>query len=273
MVPHDQIKEELFKQNIIPLLIRCATEQKFDPVKARQRALDLLLSFTFTDDAACLLKQNTSFMNHLRTLLNAPEVNVQRAAESILWKLEKEAQSIANHISPTVGNQKYDVMMSYSHNDKNLCYEIHDRLIKDQFRVWIDREYLHGATMAAMADAIENSEFVLICMSESYKQSAYCQSEASYAFERRRHLIPLIMEHGYKPDGWLGIIASGKVYVDFHKLGIELAYVKLKHEIEQHRLSTKEPVPEKATTMLQHHVPTEPISMPTSIVNQQKLVT
>ena len=45
-------------------------------------------------------------------------------------------------------------------------------------------------------------------MSDAYKQSVYCQSEAHYAFERGRRLIPLIMKPNYKPDGWLGIIVK-----------------------------------------------------------------
>ncbi|CAF1132098.1 unnamed protein product [Rotaria sordida] len=95
-------------------------------------------------------------------------------------------------------------MISYSHSDRQLCYQIHERLVQDGFSVWIDRDNMYGTTMIAMAEAIENSEFILICMSDTYKQSVYCQSEAHYAFERRCHLIPLIMKHCYKPDGWLG---------------------------------------------------------------------
>ncbi|CAF1276393.1 unnamed protein product [Rotaria sordida] len=92
-------------------------------------------------------------------------------------------------------------MISYSHSDRQLCYQIHERLVQDGFSVWIDRDNMYGTTMVAMAEAIENSEFVLICMSDTYKQSVYCQSEAHYAFERRCHLIPLIMKPCYKPDG------------------------------------------------------------------------
>lgn len=102
---------------------------------------------------------------------------------------------------------------------------------------------MHGQTMVAMADAIENSEFVFICMSEAYKQSAYCQSETHYAFERQCHLIPLIMKPSHRPDGWLGILVSGKIYVDFPKLGFDIAYEKLKkrsiniEQIELQRLN------------------------------------
>ena len=234
LVQHDQIKEELTKQGILSLLIRCATETKYDPIKAQQPAIEILLALTFNDEAANQLKKNTQFISKLKILITSTTKHfLKRAAESLIWELEK-SKSDTSLITIDVNTQKYDIMLSYSHSDKDLCYHIHDRLIKDQYRVWLDREYMHGATMVAMANAIENSEFVLICMSDAYKQSAYCQSEAHYAFERRRYLIPLIMKSYYRPDGWLGIMASGKMYIDFPKLGFDLAYERLKNEIDQH---------------------------------------
>lgn len=35
-------------------------------------------------------------------------------------------------------------------------------------------------------------------------------SEAEYAFERRKLIIPVQVEHGYQPDGWLGMIIGTK---------------------------------------------------------------
>ncbi|CAF1490990.1 unnamed protein product, partial [Rotaria sordida] len=90
---------------------------------------------------------------------------------------------------------------------------------------------LRGSTMIGIANAIENSEHVLICMSNTYKLSVYCQSEAHYAYERGCRLIPILIESNYKPDGWLGIIVSGKIYVEFGKIDFHLAYNKLKNEI------------------------------------------
>ncbi|CAF4886064.1 unnamed protein product [Rotaria sp. Silwood1] len=108
---------------------------------------------------------------------------------------------------------------------------------------------MYGATMITMAEAIENSEFVLICMSDIYKQSVYCQSEAHYAFERRCHLIPLIMKPCYKPDGWLGIMLYEMCMINresmYQSLKSELAnvhyrtltitdYVTFLHEIQRY---------------------------------------
>ncbi len=209
---------------------------KFDPLKVQKPALEILLALSFNKDASSYLKENQKFMSYIRNLstnTDPDKSSLQRAAEALLWKLEKETKAVAK---PTNSNSyQYDIMISYSHTDKRLCHQIYEQLIKDGLRVWIDREDMHGATMIAMANAIENSNIVLICMSDAYKQSAYCQSEAHYAFERRRHLVPLIMEPRYKPDGWLGIIVSGKIYINFAKIEYNLAYEQLKAEISQHR--------------------------------------
>ena len=139
-------------------------------------------------------------------------------------------------------------MISYSHSDKHLTYQIHQRLLENNFKVWIDKDHMHGQTMVAMANAIENSQFVLICMSDAYKISAFCQSEAHYAFERQCLLIPLIMKPNYRPDGWLGILVSGKIYIDFPKLGFEIGYEKLINEINRHQTGM-------AIKTIQHQIP------------------
>jgi hypothetical protein len=229
-------------QGALPLLLRCATESKFDPIKAQLPALEILLALTFNAEAARQLKQNAQFISNLKTLVtSSTEQRFQRVAEGLLWKLEKEETAMAKPDTSSrtrdIVTKTYNIMLSYSHSDKDLCYRIHDRLVKDNLRVWIDRDEMHGQTMVAMANAIENSEFVFIGMSDAYKQSAYCQSEAHYAFERRCHLIPLVMKSNYRPDGWLGILVSGKIYVDFPKLGFEVGYEKLRNEIARHRIN------------------------------------
>jgi hypothetical protein len=137
-------------------------------------------------------------------------------------------------------------MISYSHHDKELCHRILNILEKDHLRVWIDSQLMHGATFDAMAKAIENAEFVLVCMSDSYKQSPFCEMEASYAVKRRCHIIPLVMTSNYKADGWLGVLTSALIYVDFPKLGFDKAYEELKKQIglfrmrDQHSTSGKQ---------------------------------
>ena len=40
-------------------------------------------------------------------------------------------------------------------------------------------------------------------------------TEAEYTFKLRKDYIPLMMQRGYRPDGWLGFILGAKLYFDF----------------------------------------------------------
>jgi hypothetical protein len=165
---------------------------------------------------------------------------------------------------------QYDIMISYCHADKELTYKIHKYIVDQGFKVWIDLDNMYGPgkmvlyillelilfgflAMNAMADAVENSEFVIMCMSDSYKQSTYCQAEAEYAFNCKRRLIPLVMRQGYKPDGWLGFMIGSRIYVDFGRFDFETACEKLMTEIS---LQRKKPLPSKQVAMNQHEKPT-----------------
>lgn len=233
-VQHDQVKTELIELKALPLLIKCVVETQYDPIKVQQTSLEILLALSFNTEALSFLRQNVNFINHIRTLVRSTfpdNAGLQRAAEGLLWKLEEEEKAVAK---PSLLNlYKYDVMISYSHKDQEICLQIHEQLVKDGFQVWFDKDCLRGSTMVGIANAIENSKHVLICMSNTYKQSVYCHSEAHYAFERGCRLIPIIIEPNYKPDGWLGIIVSGKIYVEFGNVEFPLAYEKLKNEIMQ----------------------------------------
>ncbi|CAF0925814.1 unnamed protein product [Rotaria sordida] len=255
LVQHDQIKDEIVKQQGLSLLIRCATEPELiEQGEGNQWSLEILLALTFNKEAFNNIKNNTEFIQHLKTLLHSTDDDEKRFAESILWKIEQDKKDVE---STTVSsNDQYDIMLSYSHRNKDLCYAIYDRLIKDGFRVWIDRENMYGSPMDAMAYAIENSKYILVCMSEAYKQSPCCQLEAQYAFQKRRPLIPLVMTQRYKPDGWLGIIVSGKIYIDIPKLTIDSAYLALKKEINAYlkQRNTTEEVSSQKTPLVHNSV-------------------
>lgn len=40
-------------------------------------------------------------------------------------------------------------------------------------------------------------------------------TEAEYAFQQRKPIIPLMMQRAYRPDGWLGLILGSKLFYDF----------------------------------------------------------
>ncbi len=250
LLQHDQIRDEIYKQDGVSLFIYCATETKYD-ILIQQRALENLLIMSFNEDVCLNLKENITFMSHIKSISeNSTESDLQRAAESLLWILTKKDDTSKVSSDDQTLKNNYDIMISYSHKDQDLCFQLYDRLTKNNFRVWLDRDQMHGTPLEAMSNAIESSEFVFICMSDAYKQSGYCKMEAYYALERQCCIIPLVMKSQYKPDGWLGIIVTGRMRIDFPKYGFDDAYDKLIIEIERNRKEKK-----KETHQYHHETP------------------
>jgi hypothetical protein len=123
------------------------------------------------------------------------------------------------------------IMISYNKETRDLCLRIKSELEEAGFSVWIDIENIHGSSLESMSQAIEDSELVLICMNQKYKESLNCRAEAEYVYQIRKPFIPLIMESGYKPNGWLGILLGSRIYVDFTKYEFAECMRRLRKEI------------------------------------------
>ena len=125
------------------------------------------------------------------------------------------------------------IMISYNSASRELCLNIKTKLENFGYRVWIDVVNMHGSSIDAMAQAVENSMCVLMCVTEKYRQSNPCQCEAKYAFNLKKNIIPLIMQKGYgQMKGWLGFIMGDKIFVDFSKYEFEVCIKKLKNELD-----------------------------------------
>lgn len=137
-------------------------------------------------------------------------------------------------------------MISYNSGSREMCLKIKAFLEYHGHRVWIDVENIGGSSLEAMANALENSKAVLMCMSEKYKQSANCRAEAEYAFQLGKPIIPLIMQKGYRADGWLGIILGSKIFVDFQKYELQECFRRLSKELNLYCDTKKATVREEA---------------------------
>lgn len=191
--------------------------------------MEILLALTFNKEAYRKLKEN---LNQIKFLLPSSHPNVSRAIDSLIWRLEKQEDTIykSKILDKTY---QYDIMISYSQSDKELSHRIYHQLIKDNFRVWIDIDETVGITMMNKTNIIDQSKYILIFMSDEYKQNSYCRCEASYAYECQYRIIPLLLTANSHLDGWLNDLIKGKIYIDFNKLDFDLAYKTLKSEINR----------------------------------------
>ncbi|KAK3610000.1 hypothetical protein CHS0354_032345 [Potamilus streckersoni] len=107
------------------------------------------------------------------------------------------------------------IMISYNWDNQKEILKIKDYLVEREYNVWLDLEHMHTYMLDAMAQAVEKAFVVLVCFSEKYKLSQNCRAEAEYAFYKQKEIIPLKMQAGYNPDGWLGILLGPKLYYEF----------------------------------------------------------
>ena len=224
---NDANKNILGQNGVIPVLISVIKTSNEDEEKASAtRALWML---AFDNNNKEKVRQEEGAMDILHQLQQSKNSEVQKAAAGALWELEgKTARQSSEKIEST-GNH---VMISYQWDSQEVLVEVKNRLQASGYRVWMDLEQMGGSTLEAMAKAVEDSSVVLICVSERYKESPNCRSEAEYAYQLRKDIIPLMMQCKYRGDGWLGMLVGTKLWFDFqNKLVLEQGVTKLIREL------------------------------------------
>ena len=214
---NDANKNILGQNGVIPVLISVIKTSK--EVEEKASATRALWKLAFDDNNKEAIRQEEGAMDILHQLQQSENPEVQKAAAGALWELEGKT---ARH-SERMGSTGNHVMISYQWDSQEVLVEVKNRLQASGYRVWMDLEQMKGSTLEAMAEAVENASVVLVCVSRRYKESQNCRSEATYAYDLKKDIIPLMMERNYKGDGWLGIIVTGKMWFDFQS----------KHVLEQ----------------------------------------
>ncbi|XP_060568089.1 uncharacterized protein LOC132726752 [Ruditapes philippinarum] len=107
-------------------------------------------------------------------------------------------------------------MISYQWDSQAVMMKVKDRLRQAGYKVWMDIEHMTGSTLEAMALAVEKAAVVLVCMSQKYKDSPNCRTEAEYVYRLRKDFVPLRLQREYIPDGWLGILVGTRLYFDIY---------------------------------------------------------
>jgi hypothetical protein len=189
---------------------------------------DIIWALSFNSVIAEQLRQHQSFVNKLTHITDE---TMRQTIDGIRWNLDQD-RSVDTSVSNTsIQQKKYDIFISYSHKDKQFCKQLYDDLKQHGYRIWIDFDSMHGNMMDAMAQAIEQSSIIIICMSESYRRSNFCRAEAQYAFQRQLFMVPILIQKHYKPDGWLAFIIGSLLYIDFTKYAHDDAIKMLTREM------------------------------------------
>jgi hypothetical protein len=85
LVQHDQIKDEIIKQNTLPFLLECA-DKLTD--KANILIFEILWSLTFREESALILRSNKKFLEKIQSISqDSDNEPLKKAADGLVWKL------------------------------------------------------------------------------------------------------------------------------------------------------------------------------------------
>jgi DNA-directed RNA polymerase subunit F len=205
-----------------------AHTQRVSPIRDLARSLSQSLG-TPSPRPSSLNKNQVSMIHPYIT--HTPNSGNRSVNESVVdgWNISGEM------ISPPGQPKKQHIMLSYSWHPSakpHLVVQLQDELKHMGYDVWRDETGsllvppLAGCSMIEerLADAIEASDTIIICVSPMYKLSSNCRIEASYASVlARRHqrlkILFVMMDDEYttvsRPaycDGWLASMIGHSVW-------------------------------------------------------------
>ena len=158
----------------------------------------------------------------------SPYRNAGREAEALMDALQSSSAPPSKFASST----KYDVMISYSWDQKNVAKHLKLQLENRGFVVAFDEKFMSSNIYASMAEAVQGSNAIIICASHAYRLSPNCQREASFAADLKKNVIPTVVQRNYRPDDWLGLIVAGSLYYDLTTINGQ-AFSKTVDELTQ----------------------------------------
>lgn len=208
---NDSNKMKIIEEGALPLFLKML---QHDDVREQSSAARIIWTLSFDKDVRQKIHEFPELVPTLEKLTESTNKSLQTNTTGALWVIRGD-NDVSKESRPKSAKSKSHVFLSYSWSDKETVLMIRDRLRAEGYAIWIDVEKMGGSTLEGMAAAVENSAVVLVCMSEKYKQSPNCRTEAEYTFQLRKDYIPIMMQKKYRPDGWLGIILGAKLYFDF----------------------------------------------------------
>ncbi|XP_070182482.1 uncharacterized protein [Littorina saxatilis] len=209
---NDHNKMKVVEAGALPVFLKML---QHDDAKEQATTAHCVWTLAFDKGVRQKITDYEGLVPALETLAASDNKQVKKAAVGALWIIKGENDPGTSTRPKSALKSKSHIFISYSWNEKELVKQIREKLRVEGYKVWIDYEQMGGSTLQAMAEAVENSAVVLVCMSEKYKESPNCRTEAEYTFQQRKDYIPLMMQKKYRPDGWLGAILGAKLFFDF----------------------------------------------------------
>ena len=199
---NDKLKDEIYFDGNIKENLKTISRMgnEWETGYCLRLICQLILSEKILDD----IRSDTYFVSILEYLCQLNNPFLDKYIRQIYWKLKdqnKESQP-----------NTMQVMISYHRDSRDLCLKVKENLEASGHQVWMDVNEKDVSSLDSMGRAVEQCFCVLMCVTEKYRLSVYCQAEAKYAFKLDKPIIPLVMQSGYDSvSGWLNLLINGRV--------------------------------------------------------------
>eukprot|EP00112_Aurelia_sp_Birch-Aquarium-sp1_P010573 Seg2253.5 transcript_id=Seg2253.5/GoldUCD/mRNA.D3Y31 product="hypothetical protein" protein_id=Seg2253.5/GoldUCD/D3Y31 len=182
-----------------------------DDDEERISACHLIWSLCFVEKCKQrIVRRAPEVFDILRDLQYCSNNTLKKLAEALIWEFEEKFDDQGQPPESDIEH----VMLSYHPDQRDIMLRISERLKEKGYKVWLAKSNSQSYPEHFM-EAIENAAVVLVGISRKYKQTPSIFAEADYAFQLCKPMIPITLERNYKPDGWLGMLAGSKVWLDF----------------------------------------------------------
>ena len=95
-----------------------------------------------------------------------------------------------------MNNENYDFFISYNWNAKKQVKQLEYNLKEIGFKVWRDdNDLMSNQITGQIQQAINNSTFVICCITLEYCESYYCNLEFQYAIIAQKKMIILMLDN------------------------------------------------------------------------------
>lgn len=242
---NDTNKELIIKVGGVEVLSKVLEATHHRTELAQRYAISALWNLAFIREGRKRVQSTPGLVEAIREAMHTtPDTRTRELAKGCLWTLGciddvSHAPAAATDSAPTapaapafpsVGGETQrresftnggvadksaqHIMISYEWGSQAKVLLIKEELENRGYHTWMDVDKMSGSTLEAMALAVEGAAAVLCCVSKKYKESQACRTEAEYAFQMRKKIVPVLMEANYKPTGWLGALLGTKLYFD-----------------------------------------------------------
>ncbi|XP_069136765.1 uncharacterized protein [Argopecten irradians] len=209
---NDKNKVSIFKFGVLHIYVSLILE--YNNTDEVFQAVSGIWRLAFHKKNCPGIRSHPQCIEALISLQGSKDEVIRHAARGALWELREVPELQLRPDLASLVVQCPHVMISYQWNSQPLVLRLKDVLKHAGYKVWMDVEHMTGSTLEAMALAVERSAVVLVCMSQKYKDSPSCRSEAEYTYKLRKSFIPLCVQERYVADGWLGMLIGTKLYFD-----------------------------------------------------------